>query len=76
MSHMKIFLTSHLSTIRTRNHTIFRYNFVPYGHVLVPMHVPLRILQLVDIQEIVAPYSYKRPFHIIYFVLLILVMIY
>ena len=43
ISHPKMFLTSHLRTMRTSNQKKFRYIFVPYGHVLVPLHVPLRI---------------------------------
>ena len=38
------------------------YIFVPYGHVIVPLCVPLRILQLVDLQELVDPYSCKHTF--------------
>ena len=49
-----------------RNPTKDKYNSVPYGHILVPLHVTLRILQIVDLQEFVAPYSYKRPFHIFF----------
>ena len=57
-----MFLMSHIRTRRTRNQTKDRYNFVLYGHVLVPLHVLLRILQLVDLQDFVATYSYNRPF--------------
>ena len=32
-------------------------------------------LQLVDIQELVAPYSYKRPFQLVSFVLLLLLVL-
>ena len=59
MSHPKIFPTIHLRTMRMRNQTKFQYISVPYGHVIVPLRVPLRLLQLVDIQELIAPYSYK-----------------
>ena len=75
MSHLKMFLTSRLRTMRTRNKMKFQYIFVPYGHVLVTLRVLLRILQLVDIQELVAPYSYKRPFQIFSFVLLLLLLV-
>ena len=71
-----MFLTRHLRKIRARNPTKDKYNSVPYGHILVPLHVTLRILQIVDLQEFVAPYSYKRPFHIFSFVLLILIVLY
>ena len=33
-------------------------------------------LQLVDIQELVAPYSYKHPFQLVSFILLLLLVIY
>ena len=36
----------------------FHYIYVSYGHVLVTLRLPLRILQLVDIQELVAAYLY------------------
>ena len=67
MSHPKMFPTSHLRTTRTRNQTKFQYISVPYGHVLITFRVPLRIFQLVDLQEPVAPYSYKCPFQIFFF---------
>ena len=67
-----MFTTGRLSTRRTRNQTKGRCNCVPYVHVLVTLRVPLRVLQLVDIQEFVAPCSYKRPFQIVSFVLLLL----
>ena len=41
-----MFPTSHLMTKRTRNQTKFRYIIVPYGHVLVPSRVLLRLLIL------------------------------
>ena len=66
-----MFPTIHLRTMRTRNQTKFRYIYVPYGHVLVDLRVPLRILPLVDLQELVAPYSYKLPFKIVSFVLML-----
>ena len=72
MSHPTMFLTSHLRTMRKRNQTEFQYISVLYGHVLVTLRVPLWLLWLVDLQESVAPYSYKRPFQIVSFVLLIL----
>ena len=46
ISHLKMFLASHLITKRTRNQTTFRYNIVPYVHILVPLRVPLRIFRL------------------------------
>ena len=70
-----MFLTSHLRAIRTRNQTKDTYNFMAYGHILVPLRVLLRILQLVDLQEFVAPYSYKRPFQLVSFVFLLILMI-
>ena len=76
MSHTTMFLTSHLRTIRTRNQTEFQYISVLYGHILVTLRVPLRLFRLVDLQESVAPYSYKRPFQIVSFVLLIIPVIY
>ena len=76
MSHPTILLTSNLRTTRTRNQTKLRYIFGPYGHVLVPLLVPLRILKIVDLQEVVTPYSYKRPFQLVPFVLLLLFVIY
>ena len=63
---------SHLRTMRTRNQTKLHYIYVPYGHVLVTLLVPLRILQFVDIKELVAPYSYKRPFQLVSFVLMLI----
>ena len=71
-----MFLTSNMRTMRTRNQKKFRYILVPYGHVIVPLRVPLRILQLVDIQEPVATYSYKRPFQLVSFILVILLVLY
>ena len=41
-----MFTTSHKMTTRTRNQTKFRYIFVPYGNVLVPLCVTLRIYSL------------------------------
>ena len=70
ISHMTMFLTSHTRTMKKRNQTKFQYISVPYGHVLVPLHGTLRILQIIDLQELVSLYSYKRPFQIVYFVLL------
>ena len=46
MSHPKIFPTSHLRTMRTRNQAKFWYIFVPYGQVIVPLRVPLRLCGL------------------------------
>ena len=62
----------HMRTTRTRNQTKFKYSSVPYGHVLVALRVPFRILQLVGLQEPVAPYSYKRTFQLVSFVILLL----
>ena len=75
ISRLKMFPKSHLRTTRTRNWTNFQYIYVSHGHVLVPLHVLLRILQLVDHQGLVTTYSYKRPFHIVTFgIILILVL--
>ena len=41
--------------------------FVLYGHVLVPLHVPLRIFHIFDLQEFSAPYSCKRSFGLFVF---------
>ena len=46
MSHPTMFPTSRLMTNRTRNQTKFWYIIMPYGHVLVPSRVPLRICSL------------------------------
>ena len=49
LNHMSLptmFLTSHLMTMRTMNKTKFWYICVPYGHVLVPFHVTLRLCSL------------------------------
>ena len=46
MSHPAMFPTSHLMIKRTRNEKKCRYIIVPYGHVLVPSRVPLRICSL------------------------------
>ena len=46
MSHLTMFPTIHLMTKRTRNQTKFRYIIVPYGHVLVPSRVTLRLFSL------------------------------
>ena len=46
MSHPMVFPMSHLRTTMTRNQTKFRYIIVPYGHVLVPSRVLLRLLIL------------------------------
>ena len=46
MIYLTIYLTSHLMTTRTRNQTKFRYIFVPYGYVLVPSRVTLRLRNL------------------------------
>ena len=43
MSHPTMFPTSHMRTKRTRNQTKIWYIIVPYGHVLVPLCVPLWI---------------------------------
>ena len=48
---------------------------MPYEHILVPLRFLLRILKIVDLKEIVAPYSYKRPFQLVSFVLLLLFVI-
>ena len=48
---------------------------MPYGHVLVPLCVTLRLLQIVDIQELVDTYSYKRPFQILSLVLMLLIVL-
>ena len=48
---------------------------MPYIHVLVSLYVLLRIFRLVDIQERVASYSYKRPFQIFSFSILILLVL-
>ena len=61
--------------MRTRNQTKFINIFVPYGHVLVTLRVSLWILQIVDIQEPVAHYSYKHPFQLVSVVLLIITVI-
>ena len=41
-----MFPTIHLTKKRTRNQTKFRYIIVPYGHVIVPLRVPLQICSL------------------------------
>ena len=46
MSHPTMFPTSHMVTMRMRNQTKFWYIFVPCGHVLVPLRVPLWIFSL------------------------------
>ena len=46
MIHTKMFPSSHLMIKRKRNQTKFRYIIVPYGHVLVPSRVTLRICSL------------------------------
>ena len=57
MSHPMMFLTSHLRTMRMRDQTKFQYISVPYGLVIFPLRVPLRLLQLADLQELVVHYS-------------------
>ena len=52
MSHPTMFPMSHLMTKRTRNKTKFRYIIVPYGHVLVPSRVPLRIFSLLTFRNL------------------------
>ena len=54
----------------------FQYISMPYGHILFPLCFPLGFLQLVDIREPVATYSYKRPFQLVYFFLLLLLLIF
>ena len=71
-SHPRKMRTSNLMKIRTRNQTKLQYIYVPYGHVLVTLLVPLRILQFVDLKELVAHYSYKRPFQLVSFVLVLI----
>ena len=46
MSHPKMFPTINLMTKRTRNQTKFWYIFLPYGHVLFPLCVSLRLFSL------------------------------
>ena len=46
----------HLRMMSTINQTKFQYISVPYGHVIVPLSVPLSIFHFVDLQELVAPY--------------------
>ena len=46
MSHPTMFPTSHLMTKKKRNQTKFRYIIVPYGHILVPLRVTLRLCRL------------------------------
>ena len=75
MIHPTMFLTSHLRMMGTSNQTKFQYISVPYGHVIVPLHVPLRIFQTVYLQELDAPHSYNCPFQLVYFVILLLLMI-
>ena len=75
MSHMTMFLTSHMRKKKTRSQKKFQYISLPYVHVLVTLSVPLRLLQLVDLQELVSPYSYKRPFQLVFFVFLLLLVI-
>ena len=48
---------------------------MPYGNVLVNLRVPLRILRGFYLQVLVAPYSYKRPFNLVSFVLLLILVI-
>ena len=54
----------------------FQYISVLYGYILVPLRFTLHIFQLIDLQELLFPYSYKRPFQLVYFVLLVLIVIY
>ena len=58
-----------------RNQTKFQCIYVPYGHVLVTLRVPLRLFQFVDLQGLVAPYSYERPFQLVSFVILLILVI-
>ena len=48
---------------------------MPYGQVIFSLHVPLRLLQLVDLRKAVALYSYKHPFQLVIFFLLLLLVI-
>ena len=66
-----MFLKTRLRKMKTRYQTKYRHNFVPYGHALVPLRDTFQLLKLVDIQEFVATYSYKRPFKLVSFVLLL-----
>ena len=52
MSHMTMFPTSHLSTMRTRNQEKIRYIFVLYGHILVTSRVPLRLCSLLIFRKV------------------------
>ena len=52
MSHPKMFLTIHLRTMRKSNQTNFRYIFVPYGHVIVPLSVILQICILLIFRKL------------------------
>ena len=74
MSHLKMFPTSYLMTNRTRNQKKFRYIIVPYGHIIVPLCVPLQICSLLG--ELVATYSHNRQFQLVSFVLLLLFVLY
>ena len=73
MSHLKMFPTSHLMTMRTRNQTKFRYIFVPYVHVLVPFRVPLWICILLILRNllIIIHTSVNFRFFISYFCFLL-----
>ena len=57
-----------------RNPTKFQPISVQYGHVLVILRVPLRLVQIIDLQEPVAPYSYNRPFQLFFLLRLLLVL--
>ena len=46
MIHTTMFPTIHLRKSSTRNQMKYRHNFVPYGHILVPLHVTLRLFSL------------------------------
>ena len=46
ISHPTMFPTSRMMTKRTRDQTKFRYIIVPYGHVIVTLHVKLRLCSL------------------------------
>ena len=77
MSHRTIFQTSHLRTIDEdkESYEISIY-FCTVWARFCSYECSIADLQLVDIQELVAPYSCKRPFQLVSFVILLLLVLY
>ena len=73
MSCPTIFPTSHLMTKRMRNQTRFRYILVPYGHVLVPPCVILRICGLLIFRDLFLFIHTSVNFSFFFVLLLLLV---